>query len=352
MLLEDHQIFGGQNTWDHDDGEQYILESPVGSPNSSPIIHQDFESNQGMNPMNPNGVLYDIGNGNNYLNTQGGLTNEMINYYNNSFNLNMNNGYNYWIPTNGDVVNVNNMVLPEVKSEDQSKKTNKRKRDESGVNDITTVQLSREELLTISSTDLEARISSITSQRKLTSVELKEIKRQRRLVKNREYAQQSRVKKKIHVQDLEKQVNVLSDENKKLQEENYALQSRINILEEQLRNTGSQYINEMTEPIENDYQTNWYQVMAPPVLFIILFSFGIIFNFNLFSNGKFLSNDNIKSFHPRDILNIKTDPTPTTHTSIPSTLTMKDVDQDLFTNQCINIKKCQCRNNTMIKVKN
>jgi len=85
MLLEDHQIFGGQNTWDHDDGEQYILESPVGSPNSSPIIHQDFESNQGMNPMNPNGVLYDIGNGNNYLNTQGGLTNEMINYYNNSF---------------------------------------------------------------------------------------------------------------------------------------------------------------------------------------------------------------------------------------------------------------------------
>jgi len=51
--------------------------------------------------------------------------------------------------------------------------------------------------LNISSIELEARIANVTAQRKLTPNELKEVKRQRRLVKNREYSQQSRAKKKI-----------------------------------------------------------------------------------------------------------------------------------------------------------
>lgn len=73
--------------------------------------------------------------------------------------------------------------------------------------------VSREELLRFTSEDLEAYVKSITATRALTPSEHKEIKKQRRLIRNRESAQQSRKRKKDKVGDLEVQVAELQGIN-------------------------------------------------------------------------------------------------------------------------------------------
>eukprot|EP01128_Nolandella_sp_AFSM9_P004995 TRINITY_DN2357_c0_g2_i1.p1 TRINITY_DN2357_c0_g2~~TRINITY_DN2357_c0_g2_i1.p1 ORF type:complete len:185 (-),score=56.11 TRINITY_DN2357_c0_g2_i1:42-575(-) len=79
--------------------------------------------------------------------------------------------------------------------------TKKRKRSPQVVDPaLAFVFLSREELLCLSSKQLQARVASLQQQRKFTAAEQKELKRQRRLVKNREYAQTSRLKKKSAIE--------------------------------------------------------------------------------------------------------------------------------------------------------
>jgi hypothetical protein len=83
---------------------------------------------------------------------------------------------------------------------------------------IRRVALTRERLLTISGDEMEQRFDELNSMFSLTSAEQKEMRRQRRLVKNREYAQQSRNKKKVAATSVDSKLDGLKRSNDELRE--------------------------------------------------------------------------------------------------------------------------------------
>ena len=167
---------------------------------------------------------------------------------------------------------------------------------------IAAVFLSRDQLLTISSADHEAQVQRLINLRELTEVELKEVKRQRRLIKNREYAQTSRQKKKVTMGHVKDQVNSLEYENESLKDELAAMKARVAELE--LENaslrirlskdqTSSEDSSDAVVDMEVDPSSASYfsklsskakPVIASTMLFVLLFSFGLLFNSPLFTS--------------------------------------------------------------------
>jgi len=85
-----------------------------------------------------------------------------------------------------------------------------------------TLELSRDELLNMTSESLEQYAQRLAATRPLTVEEQKKFKRQRRLIKNRESAQLSRMRKKAYVDELEKQIADLNAEKEKLRRKSEA----------------------------------------------------------------------------------------------------------------------------------
>lgn len=85
--------------------------------------------------------------------------------------------------------------------EAQSVSHKKRKVEEGG--DISRIYIAPKQLVRISSTQLETRIDRLAAQSPFTPSELGEVARQKRIVRNREYAQLSRTKKKDYIYKLE-----------------------------------------------------------------------------------------------------------------------------------------------------
>jgi hypothetical protein len=154
--------------------------------------------------------------------------------------------------------------------------------------DERSVTLTRDELLSFTSEQFEEFVSSVVNSRDLTSSEKSEIKRQRRLIKNRESAQASRQRKKLHMDQLERKVKELSSENTVLKEnmatlcsENNQLKQHVAFLNEVVKKSmgtdlfsrGYNFMNTMANPKQ-------YLQMNPTgvVLMIVLFSFGILFS--------------------------------------------------------------------------
>jgi len=108
---------------------------------------------------------------------------------------------------------------------DQNFEPNKKRRID---DNICSVFIQPEKLLVMSSTELEKRVDDISCLRPLTQSELKEVKRQMRLVKNREYAQSSRIKKKQQVEELQEENALLKERVQQLEDENRELKSLLN----------------------------------------------------------------------------------------------------------------------------
>jgi bZIP Maf transcription factor len=86
----------------------------------------------------------------------------------------------------------------------------------------------------MTSKEIEDYVADLKSKRNLTVAEEKDLKRQRRLVKNREYASQSRSRKKQFVDDLEKQLEVARAEAAEYKKQNQVLTEENKLLKRQL----------------------------------------------------------------------------------------------------------------------
>lgn len=126
--------------------------------------------------------------------------------------------------------------------------------------------LPRQTILTISSPDFEKFAGDLRARRTLTPAEEKELKRQRRLVRNREYAQESRNKKRSVENQLEAKLTQLESANARLQRELDSVRAENAVLKQQLA----------SEP-----RTSWELGVTSQTtftLFVVLFAFGLIFS--------------------------------------------------------------------------
>jgi len=152
------------------------------------------------------------------------------------------------------------------------------------------VILSREALLNLDSFTFDDYVRKVATSRELSSEEQKELKRQRRLIKNRESAQASRQRKKDYIDQLEEKVAKLTSDNVAMKERITALQTENKSLKDEViylhsvikKNPGLsslfQGMNYLGKVSKQGYSNN--VKVAGVCLMIILFSFGLFFNSN------------------------------------------------------------------------
>jgi len=149
----------------------------------------------------------------------------------------------------------------------------------------TSVSLPRDTLLTMSLADMEAYIVRTRQSRRLTKEEEKDLKRQRRLVKNRESAMASRNRKKEDMAALHESVSSLRRENKEqkskigqLEAENRVLREQVESLSKRLNVRGGYALRHRGGKADTLALPEGAGRFAGVALLAILFSFGMFVN--------------------------------------------------------------------------
>lgn len=243
-------------------------------PDSSPISATSTDSSPFSNPD------FDIG-----FSTEGTFFNELGMF---GSDLNFQQQVKEESPKCEDTINFSQIISNENDGEPPKKKQKltgrKRTRDQANIapNNIISGSFltNKDQLLSMSSKKLEECVQSLSAVRPLTPEEEKQLKRQRRLIKNRESAQLSRQKKKQYVENLEKQVKTLSSENSNLKTQVNHLSSRNQQLEEQVANlqTYIQQQQQLAKAGSSKIFNKNSTAAAGLCMFVILFSFGLIFS--------------------------------------------------------------------------
>ena len=162
--------------------------------------------------------------------------------------------------------------------------------------------LTEEKIQTTTSEEIEMYIDHLTKKNLISKEELKELKKQRRRIKNREYAKNKRVINKDKVGDLKSRVEQLEKENKLLKEHLHYVLNQFEVFKQQvaISNSGNNKIdfvppNLPINPSANKANHSAFGNKKSNALFVfvLLFSFGIYFNlfaglsvFSLNFNGR------------------------------------------------------------------
>jgi len=180
----------------------------------------------------------------------------------------------------------------EDEEEEIEKKTKKRRRNQANTSTKLKVSkfepLSPEELLKLDSNEIEEYIKNISNTRSLAPSEEKELKRVRRLIKNREYAQSSRNKKKQYMEEMEKKISDIAEGKTLLQKRVEELEQENKVLKSQLSKIGAamkrdpsllERLKEVTRPVSSNKSRSGPQVLKTGVvLFMVALSFGLFFS--------------------------------------------------------------------------
>eukprot|EP01119_Soliformovum_irregulare_P007629 TRINITY_DN20077_c0_g1_i1.p1 TRINITY_DN20077_c0_g1~~TRINITY_DN20077_c0_g1_i1.p1 ORF type:complete len:411 (+),score=110.16 TRINITY_DN20077_c0_g1_i1:75-1307(+) len=147
------------------------------------------------------------------------------------------------------------------------------------------VELSQDELLKLTSAEMEDYMSELFDSRSVPPSEEKELKRIRRLIKNREYAQSSRNKKKQHVDVIQQQLNEAIAQRDHFAQQCQQLQIENQGLKLQLTKIGTALKSDpvIIERLKSKSSTGLNKAVnkaAAITLFAVLFSFAI-FSSNL-----------------------------------------------------------------------
>eukprot|EP01090_Pellita_catalonica_P018793 TRINITY_DN617_c0_g1_i1.p1 TRINITY_DN617_c0_g1~~TRINITY_DN617_c0_g1_i1.p1 ORF type:complete len:460 (-),score=75.11 TRINITY_DN617_c0_g1_i1:85-1464(-) len=135
-------------------------------------------------------------------------------------------------------------------------------------------------LKTLSSTaDLERYTQVLRSTRNLSKEEEQVLKRQRRLIKNRESAQKSRLRKKRYVEELERKVQLMADENQRLNTANELLKEDVGYLARIIRTKNPEMSEDVLKGLHRKSSASPKSSKAAGLcLLLVLCSFGIFFN--------------------------------------------------------------------------
>jgi len=169
-----------------------------------------------------------------------------------------------------------NSIKPEPVKSDKKACKKRRRNTSEGSSKPVKIDLSEEELLKFDGKGIENYIKSITNSRSLSPSEEKELKRIRRLIKNREYAQSSRDKRKQYMEDMEGQLNVVNQEKAALQQKVNTLEIENKTLKFHLaRLMKDSDISSLTGPSAPASKKANINKTATISLFMVLLSFGL-----------------------------------------------------------------------------